>query len=746
MRYSASHRWPCDLQKQERQQHRKGEMVIDFKYEVMDLARRILSREEFRHYNEYSNRILDRLSVSIPELRNRVEAIYQELEERQELSSEYRRRSLRVIWPIAISLGALAVACAFTSFLLVTRGDESSSLFITDNQSLLSTLSATLATIGVLIATVLMISDRARRVRHTANVDGATRTYQRQLDTVVNEELARAINDELGPEGFVAFPTIAPRLVEIDTSNIVPSETVSQVKDFIMSHESSAIGLAGMRGSGKSTVMRALAAEADLASCVAIIPSPVKYDPAEFSRRLLTELAAIIGGASIDSEATRLANRVNSTRVAASVGLAAIGIFLLSASLLEFEPTTIRLSIYVLIGVCLLIVGGLGIVYSVLTRVLTIQNARIPSEVRRARNLMRMLRWEIEQSASTKNTLKLKALVEMVDEDTIKLKSKSMSHVDFIVELRGLLGLFAENRPDAKLVVCIDELDKLGRVEDLIAIINELKDLFHIRGVHFVVAVSTEALASFEKRGLPSRDAFDSSFDTIIRSRWLDANESLDVISSRSAGFAPLVGLFCYAWSGGLARDLLRAARKCVESQRADTKPLSLRDLVERLVLDDLSAAVEAFYGNRGLSGEDAEVAWRVLKELEVSADRPHAIVHSRKAVESLIFMSDELEALRCKVILGLRLIELAESVSRVANYWDTDSVAMRALEKTLTYIATAVGGIAAPSQRRMELMQRAISGFGASPLVHGGELDEVREARDVAADENMEVLGDRLE
>jgi hypothetical protein len=341
---------------------------------------------------------------------------------------------------------------------------------------------------------------------------------------------------------------------------------------------------------------------------------------------------------------------------------------------------------------------------------------------------MKILRWEIEQGAIAKNTLKFKLLFESVDEDSIKFKSREMSHADLIVELRSLLRLFAKHRPGVKLVICIDELDKLDRVKDLGSIINKLKDLFHVQGVHFVVAVSTEALASFVKRGLPSRDAFDSSFDVIVQSRWLTATESLKVISSRSAGFAPLVSLFCYAWSGGLARDLLRAARKCVENQRSDTSgPLSLPELVRRLVLEDLTAAVGGFYENGGLTDEDANSTWQILRELESAKVRltDSFIVDAGNVVDALIFKSDELEALRCKVILGLHLVELAQGVSKFANYWDIQSAAMRQLEAILTDFALAIGALGGPPQRRTEFMQRAMRRFDSSSLQgQGGKVD----------------------
>jgi hypothetical protein len=247
---------------------------------------------------------------------------------------------------VVLSIFILLIACAAVSYDLATNVVRFPNPVIANNRSLFGTFSLIAAIIAITLVIILAGYTLARRRRLREKIADAALTYQLQLDTVVNEGIARAINEELGPDGIVAFPTIAPRLVELHTSNIVPSETVDIVKDFVRTHESSAIGLAGMRGSGKSTVMQALAADAELAPHVAVIPSPVKYDSAEFSRRLLTELATIISGESFDVENPRLANRVSLVRIFLSIGLMVVGAVCLFLGSELFNPTEVHLNVY----------------------------------------------------------------------------------------------------------------------------------------------------------------------------------------------------------------------------------------------------------------------------------------------------------------------------------------------------------------------------------------------------------------
>jgi len=169
-----------------------------------------------------------------------------------------------------------------------------------------------------------------------------------------------------------------------------------------------------------------------------------------------------------------------------------------------------------------------------------------------------------------------------------------LSQADIVNGLRQLLQAFAQDEKPKPVVVVIDELDKISQTSDLIDTINDLKDLFHIDGVHFVVSVSTDALLSFEQRGLVTRDAFDSSFDTIVPVQALSLDESLRVISARAEGFPPIVGAFCHAWSGGLPRELLRVARRCVEIQRSANEAQSVELFVRVVVAEDVVSVIEA--------------------------------------------------------------------------------------------------------------------------------------------------------
>jgi len=144
--------------------------------------------------------------------------------------------------------------------------------------------------------------------------------------------------------------------------------------------------------------------------------------------------------------------------------------------------------------------------------------------------------------------------------------------------------------------IVIDELDKLREADEPIAAVNGLKDLFHIPNTHFVVSVSEDALRRFAMRGVPFRDVFDSAFDTIVKLDVPTPYEAHEMLARRSGelqGFPMPVVLFCYAWSGGVPRDIIRAARACVNIRNRKGGPMGVAGLAPQIIRRDVADIVD---------------------------------------------------------------------------------------------------------------------------------------------------------
>ncbi|MEU5263235.1 transcriptional regulator [Amycolatopsis sp. NPDC021455] len=133
-------------------------------------------------------------------------------------------------------------------------------------------------------------------------------------------------------------------------------------------------------------------------------------------------------------------------------------------------------------------------------------------------------------------------------------------------------------------VIILDELDKIASPEAAHDFVNELKALVDlgVPGFLLLVSVSEDALASFERRGLPVRDAFDSAFDVILRLEYLTLAEARQVLNNRILTLPEPFACLCHCLAGGLPRELIRVARQVIGESG------SLPDVARRLVGEDL--------------------------------------------------------------------------------------------------------------------------------------------------------------
>lgn len=145
-----------------------------------------------------------------------------------------------------------------------------------------------------------------------------------------------------------------------------------------------------------------------------------------------------------------------------------------------------------------------------------------------------------------------------------------------------------------QLIIGIDEMDKLESDEKAQRFLNDIKSVFGLDRCFYLISVSENAMSSFERRGLPFRDVFDSSFDAIIYVDYLDFAGAQHLIEKRIVGKPiPFLAL-SYCLSGGLARDMIRVFRNLVELLQAHPERDDLETLCHALIKSDLKAKLRA--------------------------------------------------------------------------------------------------------------------------------------------------------
>jgi len=138
-----------------------------------------------------------------------------------------------------------------------------------------------------------------------------------------------------------------------------------------------------------------------------------------------------------------------------------------------------------------------------------------------------------------------------------------------------------------RVVIGIDELDKLESGVKAERFLNDIKGIFGIRECYFLVSVSEDAAASFDRRGLPFRDVFDTCFDSVITVSYLNHAAAKQLLYGRVIGWPmPFIAL-CHVLSGGLARDLVRIARTVIRGPQPE---VLLAETAQRLCMEEARA------------------------------------------------------------------------------------------------------------------------------------------------------------
>ena len=160
---------------------------------------------------------------------------------------------------------------------------------------------------------------------------------------------------------------------------------------------------------------------------------------------------------------------------------------------------------------------------------------------------------------------------------------------------------------NGKIVIAIDELDKVHDPEEVKSLLSEIKGALFAEGCFYLISISEDAARSFRRRLSSGRDIFESTFDEVIdipqmgvevAAKMLRRREESGEDAGRLAdGWLRVAALF----GGGIPREIIRARRTLFEaSSRGGEEPDKWA--AHTLLIDDV-ARWRAHLGEANLTG-----------------------------------------------------------------------------------------------------------------------------------------------
>jgi hypothetical protein len=586
-----------------------------------------LEQQEFFEYRSHRQSLQEALDPRIPKLADdftsEVEAL--QASEKDVQSSKDRAKKTKLYFYaslIIIALTWLYFACLTPyiylnshtySWLIPTYRSAGSVVFLEFTLALGMTL--------IVAAHTFIISLVSRRTAELEDrLNKRTERYRIRLQNVVAQELRLAI-PSLNLSGTQIEFEHTPALVELAFAEIVSTTAVKEVEDFVTTHTASALGLSAPRGAGKTTILRHLTRLQDNTISV-YVPAPVRYEPNELLARIFEDLATKYLGENWEQKNLR-SNQQAVLLTSAFSFYVGVGIFVLGIKHLYAKT-----NVYEWIGSA---VAAASIYF--LMRIMVqirpepakgrqlnpIQGQSRVSDIsarRQARRILVGSRWQQQKSSSrTFGSAPWSGALNASRQDTLTLNQREIGRARLVKEFQDFVLLILRNRSIDRIVIAIDELDKLSDPADAISVVSELKDILHFEGTHVLVSVSEDALDRFIARGMPKRDVFDSSFDEIIELPALPPEEAVLILQSRATGFPRSWAVICYALSGGNTRDLLRYARRCVSLYRVG-KGATTDALLERLINEVAEERVRSVLRASGVLARLTEHGRRELEAI----------------------------------------------------------------------------------------------------------------------------------
>jgi hypothetical protein len=147
----------------------------------------------------------------------------------------------------------------------------------------------------------------------------------------------------------------------------------------------------------------------------------------------------------------------------------------------------------------------------------------------------------------------------------------------------------SEHGGEGRVVIGIDEIDKIRDSDRAEAFLNDVKAIFGVPGCLYLVSLSEDAMAGFARRTPSIRNTFDSAFDELVPVAPMTYRHSEQLLFKRVTGVPrPFIAL-CHVLAGGLPRDLVRAARALIDAA-PDMGERSLPDTAGDLIRRELDS------------------------------------------------------------------------------------------------------------------------------------------------------------
>jgi hypothetical protein len=427
------------------------------------------------------------------------------------------------------------------------------------------------------------------------------------VEEAVIPELIHTINRLLAPdqERLLFVPDTLGLRARYQAGSQVPTRAKNRAMDALRRSDGASIAVSGPRGCGKTTMLNQLCKTDSRFSVV--VSAPTRYAPKEFLIELfqrlctkyITECGFVVERERARNAGRRLLDFSSSGRGSiVRLALAAISLVLLICDLFVWTAFNrldrlggLPLSLWSDKRVFIAVVLSLLVIVMIPSPAWRKLRQREPELVAQARRHLAQL--QAEQTATIQVGGAL-PVMQAAFSRSVALKTLPWSMPELVGHLCQFIEAVtvAERARDRTVLICIDEIDRIGSAKEATQFLSEIKAIFGAAQCYFIVAIAEEFGTAFSRRAIVGRSVADNAFDEIISLEPMSFDMSRQLLQRRVPGFTDSFVWLALVLSGGMPRELIRVARRLVEITMEFEYKLLLPEFVERLVREEVYEAI----------------------------------------------------------------------------------------------------------------------------------------------------------
>ena len=436
------------------------------------------------------------------------------------------------------------------------------------------------------------------------------KTAEQEADQAIIEkflaDLRSIVNNDLKPSYETRLTISDPPQGLAEAFNPtfeITTEARGQIRRLLNNMPGGSIGVSGPRGVGKTTLLESFCGKTlndptlrDRPVLSVMTSAPVEYDPREF---ILHIFSSVCHGVVKDKRKVKEKDEIKeqderqpwgymdgiqkspitflSTIISFKEALAVIllGTFLMSTLFISNRLANLSdffRDFFFGLGLFFVIIGIVGLLIQAYQKFEQQRQTQREKQqntkqygndplVKEARDHLHEIKFQQSYTSGWAGSLKggiASISAETTMQAAVNLSQKQRSLPEIVDHYRKFLIRASQ---EYEIIIGIDELDKIGSDEQAHRFLNEIKALFYLEKCFYLISVSESAMSSFERRGMPFRDVFDSSFDAIVHVDYLNLDKAKRLLRRRVIGVPVPFLDFCHCMAGGLPRDLIRTFR-----------------------------------------------------------------------------------------------------------------------------------------------------------------------------------------